>query len=307
MTKNNNPTILLILGPTATGKSALAIELAKELNGEIISADSMQVYRGLDIGTAKPSKEERKSVPHHLIDVKDPDEPWTVSDFTSRANEIISRLHKEGELPIIVGGTGLYLNSFLEGYSFPITEANPALRARLEKEEAPALWDRLNKVDPEAAKKISKNDKKRIIRALEVFEGTGKPISKLQKRSPVAGKYNVIMIGLNTEREKLYQKINERVDKMIDAGLVDEVKTLLSKGYNRKLTSMQALGYKEMIDHLEGKMPLKETIDLMKQKTRNFARRQMTWFRRFDGVKWFGSEIAIRPEKIREYIVNSFK
>lgn len=284
---NNKPHLLIILGPTATGKSSLAIKLAKEHNGEIISADSMQVYRGMDIGTAKPTKEEQQDIPHHLIDVKDPDEPWTVSDFTSRANELISDLHREGKLPIMVGGTGLYLNSFLEGYSFPISEANPELRARLEKEEAPALWERLNKVDPDAAGKISKNDKKRIVRALEVFEGTGKMISKLQKRSPITEKYDVIMVGLNMEREKLYERINERVDKMIGAGLAGEVKTLLSKGYNRKLTSMQALGYKEMIDHLEGKRPLNETVDLIKQKTRNFARRQMTWFRKFKDVKWF--------------------
>jgi tRNA dimethylallyltransferase len=292
----------MILGPTATGKSSLAIKLAKGLNGEIISADSMQVYRGMDIGTAKPSKEEQGKVPHHLIDLKDPDKSWTVSDFISRANEIISSLHKRGKLPILVGGTGLYLNSFLEGYSFPITAPNPALRARLEKEEASKLWEKLNKIDAAAAGKISKNDKKRIIRALEVYEGTGMPISKLQKRSPITDIYNVIMVGLNMDREKLYEKINKRVDLMIESGLIEEVKGLLAKGYDRTLTSMQALGYKETIDHLEGKRPLGETIDLIKQKTRNFARRQMTWFRRFKDVKWFEGGEKADHEVIVEYI-----
>jgi tRNA dimethylallyltransferase len=292
----------MILGPTATGKSALAIELAKEFNGEIISADSMQVYKGMDIGTAKPSKDEQGQAPHHLIDVVDPDEPWTVSDFTGRANELISNLYKEGKFPIIVGGTGLYLNSFLEGYSFPITEPDPDLRGRLEREVSPALWKKLYDIDPDSAGKISKNDKKRIIRALEVYESTGMPISKLQHRSPVTDIYDVIMIGLNIEREALYQKINDRVDKMMDKGLLNEVRGLMSKGYDKKLTSMQALGYKEMIDHLKGKKPLKETVDLIKQKTRNFARRQMTWFRRFKDIKWFEGGEDINYNSIIEHV-----
>jgi tRNA dimethylallyltransferase len=186
-----------------------------------------------------------------------------------------------------VGGTGLYLNSFLEGYSFPIAEADPKLRTRLEKEGADALWQRLNKIDPPAAGKISTNDKKRIIRALEVFEATGKPISALQKRSSIRDIYNVMLVGLNMDREKLYERINRRVDSMVENGLVDEVRALLKKGYNRGLTSMEALGYKETIDHIEGKVPLAETIELIKKKTRNFARRQMTWFRRFKDTAWF--------------------
>ncbi len=230
-----------------------------------------------------------------------------MSDFIGRTNELIQAIHRKGKLPIIVGGTGLYLNSFLEGYSFPITEANPKLRTRLEKEEASVLWERLNVVDPEAAKKISKNDKKRIIRALEVFEETGKPISKLQKRSPITDIYNVIAVGLNMDREKLYERINERVDKIIRAGLVDEVKTLLSKGYNKKLPSMQALGYKETINHIEGKCPLAETIELIKRKTRNFARRQMTWFRRFKDVKWFDGGDAIDFKKIETVVEGKLK
>lgn len=292
------PAVLILLGPTATGKSELAAKLAKELNGEIISADSMQVYRGMDIGTAKPSKEEQRLVPHHLIDVRDPGEAWTVSDFISQTNSLIGKILKRGKLPIIVGGTGLYLNAFLEGFSLPITAPNLKLRAALEKLEPNELWKELNKVDPDAAKKISVNDKKRIIRALEVYETTGEPISKLQKRSPITDKYNVIMVGLNMERAKLYEKINERVDGMISAGLIGEVKKLLSEGVSKKLASMQALGYKELIDHLEGRKPLKETIELIKQKTRNFARRQMTWFRRFKGVEWFEGGNSLDTNKV---------
>jgi len=257
----------------------------------------MQVYRKMDIGTAKPSRKQLKEAPHHLISIKDPDEPWTVSDFIKLANEKIGNTHKKGKLPIIVGGTGLYLNALLEGFSLPITAPNPGLRNLLEKEESGVLWKKLKKIDPEAAEKISENDKKRIIRALEVYEATGKPISNLQKRTPIRDKYNVIMVGLNMEREKLYERINFRVDTMMKAGLVKEVKGLLSAGYNKKLTSMQALGYKEMIDHLENGMPLKETTDLIKQKTRNFARRQMTWFRRFKNVIWLEGGERVDVEK----------
>jgi tRNA dimethylallyltransferase len=301
----SKPSILIILGPTATGKSSLAIELSKELNGEIISADSMQVYRKMDIGTAKPSREDLSSTPHHLIDIKEPDEPWTVSDFTEHAAKLISEIQKKDKLPIIAGGTGLYLNAFLEGFSFPITPADLKLRARLEKiadeKGSKSLWEKLKGADPRAAEKISENDKKRIIRALEVYETTGKPISDLQKKSSVRDKYNVVMIGLNIEREKLYERINKRVDDMISSGLVQEVKSLMEAGYDKKLNSMQALGYKEMIDHIEDKMGLPETVELIKRKTRNFARRQMTWFRRFDDVQWFDA----LTDQILTYIIRN--
>jgi len=285
----NKPQIIIILGPTATGKSSLAIDLAKKQNGEIISADSMQVYKGMDIGTAKLSKKEQESVPHHLIDVKNPDEAWTVADFIDQVNKLIKDILNRGKTPIIVGGTGLYLNSFLEGFSFPIAPANLTLRKKLEKFESSVLWKKLNRVDPKASEKISEKDKKRIIRALEVYESTGKPISNLQKKNPIKDKYNIKLIGLNMDKEKLYKRIERRVDNMISKGLIDEVKSLMKKGYSKNLISMQALGYKEMIKHLEGNMDLEQTIALIKQKTRNFARRQMTWFRRFDNVHWFNA------------------
>jgi len=245
----------------------------------------MQVYRGMDIGTAKPTLEERQGIPHHLIDIRNPDEEWTVSDFIEEAQSAKIKVQNKGRIPIIVGGTGLYLWSLIEGFSFPIVKADTEVREKLEKLPLSTLNERLSTVDPEAAKKIHPNDKKRIIRALEVYELTGKPISKLQgSRFKVLGSSKII--GLNLPREKLYERIDARVDSMFKKGLVDEVKELLSKGYSNGLNSMQALGYKEVIDYLENKYSYDEMVALLKQKTRNFARRQMTWFRRFDKVEW---------------------
>lgn len=277
---------IIILGPTAAGKTALGIELAKKLGGEIISADSMQVYRGMDIGTAKPTMEERQGIPHHLIDIKDPNESWTVSDFVEQANLLTGKLAH----PIIVGGTGLYLWSLLEGFSFPITPADKELRTRLEKEETSILYSRLSIIDLLAAGKIHPNDKKRIIRALEVYELTGKPISELQRTRSYThhlnGGYNAILLGLDLPREALYERINQRVDSMLEKGLIDEVKGLLAKGYSRSLTSFQALGYKEVVEYLDGKWTKEQMMEELKKRTRNFARRQMTWFRRFKNVRW---------------------
>jgi len=285
---NEETKLIIILGPTAAGKTKLAIELAKKIDGEIISADSMQVYRGMDIGTAKPTIEERRGIPHHLIDIRNPDEEWTVSDFVREAQISKSKIQNKSKIPIIVGGTGLYLWALLEGFSFPITPADKELRARLEKEPLTALYSQLTTIDPDAASKIHSNDKKRIIRALEVYELTGNPISKLQKTGKRAnGLTGTRLIGLNLDREKLYEKINRRVDLMIEKGLIDEVKGLLAKGYCKSLPSMQALGYKQVIDHLNGKYSKEEMIEELKKKSRNFARRQMTWFRRFKDVNWF--------------------
>jgi len=273
---------VLLFGPTASGKTELSLELAKKLNAEIISADSMQVYRYMDIGTAKPSKEQRKTVPHHLIDMVDPDEEWTVSSFMDSADKLIKDIKDRGKTPLIVGGTGLYLNAFINGYSFPIAAKDDSIRKRLSEKTAEELFSYLKKIDPEAAKKISRNDRKRMSRALEVYEQTGKPISELQKKNKRAG---LKLICLDMDREKLYERINKRVDDMIKKGLADEVKGLLNKGYSKDLTSMQALGYKEMVGHLEGKLGFEETVELIKRKTRNFARRQLTWFRRFEAVE----------------------
>lgn len=286
---------ILIFGPTASGKTDLSIALALKINGEIISADSMQVYRSMDIGTAKPSKEQIRTVPHHLIDIVDPDEEWNVAGFMDNAEKLIPDIKKRGRVPIIVGGTGLYLNALINGFSFPIAEKDEALRDKLSSKSAEELYAKLCRIDPESAKKINKNDKKRVIRAIEVFESTGTPISKMQKSKKSDG---LRLFCMNMEREALYKRINERVDGMIEKGLADEVKALLNKGYSKELNSMQALGYKETVQFLEGSISLDEAVELIKRKTRNFAKRQLSWFRRFENVSWIdpGQDGAILAE-----------
>ncbi len=282
----------VIFGPTAVGKTKLAIELAKAINGEIISADSMQVYRGMDIGTAKPTMEERQGVAHHLIDVRDPDEEWTVSDFVGECPKSKVEIEKRGKVPIIVGGTGLYLWSLIEGFAFPIAPGNKEVRERLEKLPTSNLYSLLSTIDAASASKIHANDKKRIIRALEVFELTGKPISELQKlrheepRRSVAGSEH-LLIALDLPRAELYARINARVDEMMAKGLIEEVKGLLAKDYSKALNSFQALGYKEAVEYLDGRWTEAQMAEELKKRTRNFARRQLTWFRRFRDVHWF--------------------
>jgi len=289
---------IIILGPTAVGKSKLAIELAQKINGEIISADSMQVYRGMDIGTAKPTADEQEGIPHHLINVKNPDEEWTVFAFVEQTNKLIAEISKRCKTPIVIGGTGLYLWSLLEGYAFPIAPSDKKIREKLEKTPLPTLYSLLSTVDPKAAQKINSNDKKRIVRALEVYELTGKRMSELQElraqntehpsTSLGAGRaQEYILIGLTLPREQLYERINNRVEQMIKKGLIDEVKELLNKGYSKDLPSFQALGYKEVAEYLGGKWSKEEMIKELKKRTRHFARRQMTWFKRFKNVKWF--------------------
>jgi len=254
----------------------------------------MQVYFGMDIGTAKPSKEELDEIPHHLINIIPPDKNWSVSDFVSNAKSIAEDIIKRGKLPIIVGGTGLYLNALIEGYAFPMIEANKDIRERLEGEAKAYgslhLYERLKKIDPDAAEKIHYNDLKRIIRALEVYELTGKPISKAQTKDEESLPYELVIVGLDLDRKKLYERIEERIDQMLKSGLIDEVQSLIKEGYDKKLTSMQAIGYKEVAEHLHGKYTHDELVNILKQNTRNFAKHQMTWFRRFKNVNWFDIE-----------------
>ena len=286
--------VLFIVGPTAVGKSKLAIELAKKLNGEIISADSMQVYIGMDIGTAKPTREELEEIPHHLINLIAPDKSWSVSDFVNNAKDLIGNIAGKGKLPIIVGGTGLYLNALIEGYSFPEIKKDIEVRKRLEGESKQFgslhLYERLKKIDPETAANIHYNDTKRIIRALEVYELTGKPMSELRTKDEENIQFKPVIIGLNMDRHQLYKRIEARIDEMLAKGLIDEVKSLIAEGYDRKLTSMQAIGYKEVAEHLHGKYTYDELVNILKQNTRNFAKRQITWFRRFKDVNWFDVE-----------------
>ncbi|SFJ50450.1 tRNA dimethylallyltransferase [Thermoflavimicrobium dichotomicum] len=284
-----NQDLLVIVGPTAVGKTALSLKLAKEFSGEIISGDSMQVYRQMDIGTAKATVEERKEVPHHMIDLIDPDTSFSVQEFQQLAQKSILEVYLRGHLPMLVGGTGLYVESITHGYHMPRVPENREYRAKLaalaEKEGNEALHRRLQEVDPETASRLHPNDRRRIIRALEVYNETGKRFSELKKKEP--SPYRLLWIGLTMPRPLLYQRINERVDQMMAKGLVDEVRKLKEKGYHRGLTSMQAIGYKEIISYLDGEMTLEEAVDLIKKGTRKFAKRQLSWFRRIPEIHWF--------------------
>ncbi len=269
---------ILLFGPTASGKTELAIKIALEKNAEIISADSMQVYRHMDIGTAKPTKEQRELATHHLIDIVDPNEEWNVSLFIQNAKGLSERISKKDRLPLIVGGTGLYLNAFINDFSFPLAPADGNIRKELSQRPMEDLRKDLLKADPVSAERISPNDKKRMIRALEVFAQTGKPISSLQKNLE---RTDLTLICLEDDRENVYARIDRRVDNMVRQGLIEEVDSLIKKGYSKDLVSMQALGYKETADFLGGRLSKDEAIELIKKRTRNFAKRQISWFNRF--------------------------
>ena len=287
--------ILAIVGPTAVGKTKLSLRLAQDLAGEIISADSMQIYKGMDIGTAKATSEERKIVPHHMIDIVDPEQEFSVADFQSEVDELIPKIDQRGKLPMLVGGTGLYIKSVIQGFLFPDMEKDWELRNRLEAEAEEKgtehVHDKLKEVDPKLADKLHPNDLRRVIRGIEVYRQTGKTITHFkQKAKERPPRYEADKIGLFREREKLYERINKRVDNMIEQGLVTEVKNLYQQGYDLELTSMQALGYKQLIKHFEGEYDLEEAIRLIKRDTRHFAKKQLTWFKRDDSIKWFDVE-----------------
>ncbi len=283
--------ILIITGATATGKTAFAIECAKRLNGEIISCDSMQIYRSLDIGTAKPTLEEQNAVPHHLIDIVDAGEEFSVQQFVSLAGEKIKEIESRGKLPIIVGGTGLYIRSLIYPYSFCSSKKDEKVRDELNKildeKGSDYLYSLLEKVDKESVQKIHKNDTKRVIRALEIFKTTGKPKSE-QTIEEIKPRYDYVLIALTMPREKLYERINKRVDLMFEMGLENEVESLVKKGkVNQNSQSMSAIGYKEFFDYFEGKRTLTETKELIKKNSRNYAKRQETFIRGFSDAKWF--------------------
>lgn len=278
-----NPLIILA-GPTAVGKTELSLKLAQHLKAEIISADSMQVYKRMDIGTAKPSKEERKAVPHHLIDLVEPDQDFSVADYQKYFEQTVASIYAKGKLPILTGGTGLYIRACIQGFNLEPGEPLPDLRRKL-KEEAEQygpdyIHQRLAKVDPVAAAKIHPNDVRRVIRALEVFHTTGVPISQLQQKKNSRLKYSIIYLFLNRERDELYRRIELRVDRMISDGLVEEVNSLLKSGFSPQLKSMQGLGYKQICSYLRRNISLEEAIASIKQETRRYAKRQLTWFRK---------------------------
>ncbi len=278
----------IIYGPTAVGKTAYAIDFALKNNAEIISADSMQIYRGMDIGTAKPTPAERAQVKHYLVDVVNPDEDFSVAQFIKYCQYDMEKIFAKGKNILIVGGTGLYLNALINGYNFPQIEKNDELRRQLETEAKEkglgVLHERLQKIDPESALKIHPNDEFRIVRALEIFELTGKPKSQIATKGNSILPKDFELMEIEMDRDKLYERINLRVDEMFQKGLVDEVKGLLEK-YSPELTSMQALGYKEVVKYLKNELTLEECVNEVKQGTRNFAKRQLTWFRSFSNLK----------------------
>lgn len=296
-----------LVGPTAVGKTELAIPLAQRLNAEILSCDSMQIYRGMDIGTAKASRDEQKLVPHHLIDIVDAEQNFTVAEYQRKARQLIEEINQRGKIPMLVGGTGLYYQAVVDNYSFYPMATRQDIRQRLQMEAAekglPELYTRLQDIDPDYALRISPQDEKRIIRALEVYELTGIPFSRQQNRQ--RNTYNLAAVGLYLPRENLYQRINERVDKMLSRGLIDEVKEFRERGYGLHNNAMQALGYKQVLYYLDGLMSYQEMVDTIKKETRHFAKRQYTWFKRDDRIKWFDLTQDSQPvlvEKIYQYM-----
>jgi len=301
--------IVIILGPTAVGKTGLSIEIAKRLDAEIISADSMQVYKYMNIGTAKPIEKERQGVPHYLLDVVYPDEDFNVSLYKELADKRIKEVHSRGKLPLIVGGTGLYINSLIYSMNFSeakgSTEYRKHLTALVDERGKDWLHNELFLVDPESAKRLHPNDTRRIIRALEVHHITGKPISN--QSNTIYGNtsdYTVTLIGLTMERKTLYERIDRRVDEMISNGLLDEVRWLVERGYGMHLNSMQGLGYKEIIQYLVGRRTLIESIYILKRDTRRFAKRQFTWFRRLPHVNWVDVSDFSDKNVLVEHIIN---
>lgn len=283
--------LFVLTGPTAVGKTSLSIALAKKLGGEIISADSMQIYKYMDIGTAKVKAEEMEDVPHHLIDIVYPDEEFTVSDYQKQATKLIKELNQKGRLPIIVGGTGLYINSLVYELQFAKVPPNEELRQRYEELANTYgneyLHEKLSRIDEESSQRIHVADRKRIIRALEIYEETGKTMTEYNKNfRKETNKYDLAMVCLNMDRAQLYERINKRVDLMLNDGLVEEVKVILKMGYDKESVALQGIGYKEIIMYLDGQISFDRAVELIKQGSRNYAKRQLTWFRRDKRIHW---------------------
>ena len=287
------PRVVAIVGPTAVGKTALSLSLARAFDGEVISADSRQIYRGMDIGTAKATPEEQAVAPHHLLDIADPDERLTLAQFKALADAAIRDIWARRRLPLLVGGTGLYVRAVLEGWTVPEVPPNAALRdelyARAEQEGHEALHRELAAVDPDAAEAIDARNVRRVVRALEVYQETGVPISQLQQKHPPG--YRILRIGLTMSRTALYARIDARVDAMLASGLVEEVRCLLQQGYTPDLPAMSGLGYRQIAQYLAGEISLEEAVELVKRHTRRFVRQQYNWFRLNDpDIHWLDAE-----------------
>lgn len=286
--------VVVILGPTATGKSHCAIEVAKRLNGEIISGDSMLVYQGMDIGTAKPTAEEINSVPHHMIDILPPDAEFNVVDFKAHAEQLIKEISDRGKLPIIAGGTGLYIKALLEDYTFNNADSQSDLRQELEQycleHGKEALHDKLAALDAEAAARLHVNDTRRVIRAIEAaLQG-----EKVNQTTAAEMPFDTVVFGLSMQRDVLYSRINKRVDLMLEAGLEQEVRRLVREGVSLECQSMKSIGYRQMLWYINGEMPYDDAVDKLKQATRNFAKRQITWYRKMPYINWI--ELTENPD-----------
>ncbi len=286
--------VIAVAGPTASGKTALAIEIAKRFSGEIISCDSMQIYKGMDIGTAKPNLEEMQGIPHHMIDVVDMNTRYSVADFVGDARVAINDVQNRGKVPVIAGGTGLYMDSVLNNIEFFEFDCDPDFRGKMEKiaedEGNEALHNRLKELDPEAAENIHPNNVRRVIRALEVCEFSGMTFSRANELSRQKPVYDSLIIGIDVPRPYLYERINLRVDQMMEKGLYKEVEILYKSGADRNSTAMQAIGYKEILDSIEGRVSPEEAVEKIKMETRRYAKRQLTWFKRNEKIHWINPE-----------------
>ena len=304
--------LIVVAGPTASGKTGLAIDIARKFDGEVVSADSMQIYRYMDIGTAKPTAEERAMCPHHLIDFVEPDEEFSVADYTKLAHEKIADIYGRGKLPVMCGGTGLYINSVVNDVEFGEMTADEELRSRLaelgKREGGERLIEILREFDPVSAERLHPNNMRRVIRAIEFYKLTKIPISEHQEMTKrIESRYDPVMFCIDHDRQTLYDRINLRVDLMIKDGLIDEVRRIMDMGYTKELNSMKGIGYKEIMDYLNGECMLDKAIENVKQGSRRYAKRQITWFRRDERIIMLNPETAsaeaerIIKEKIRKY------
>lgn len=306
--------LIILTGPTAVGKTDLSIKIAKDLDAEIISADSMQIYEYMDVGSAKVTKEEMDGIHHYMIDEVKPDFKFSVSEFQLRADKYIDEIIEKNKLPLVTGGTGLYLNSLIYNMDFAKSDANNELREslRLELEEhgIDYMHEKLRSLDEESANRIHKNNTKRVIRALEVCL-SGEKMNDFSRDLKFNDKYEPIIIVLNRERDHLYERINKRVDIMLEKGLIDEVKNLLNMGYSKDLISMQGIGYKEIIKYLDGEYTYDEAIEVIKRDSRRYAKRQITWFKRYKSAEWFNldeyNDFNILEKDVLTYIENKIK
>ncbi len=299
------PKVIVICGPTASGKTGLSVELAKKINGEIVSCDSMQIYKDMTIGTAKVTPDEMQGIPHHLIDFVSPDVRYSVADFKDDALKAISEILEKGKVPIVVGGTGLYVDALVYNIQYPEIEIDLEYRKQLEEialnQGLDVLYQKAKAIDLQAVNKISSNDQKRIMRILEIYHQTGKTKTELEKESRLnEPPYNYLVYAINMDREKLYDRINQRVDIMIEQGLIQEVEDLLKK-YEKFPTAMQGLGYKEVACYLQGKMTKEEMIEKLKMETRRYAKRQLTWFRKDQEIKWIDG-LASKEQNIQRIL-----